>query len=193
MKTRFRSIMERVLSYGLIVLAIGGLIYFQTHVNRFQKDSIADKKKELATLEDQIIQANDQLKKRKDQVAKIQAQVPAKTKDLKEKFETLLEKSKNYTEFIKEVQREANDLDIKILNSKYDPPSPVKGAGIAYLEFRFNLSVTGPYDKMKHFLWKMENALGRIVRITKMDIRPPICDKDGNMSIILTLATYFLP
>ena len=99
----------------------------------------------------------------------------------------------NYTEFIKDVQREANDLDIKILNSKYDAPAAVKGAGIAYLEFKINLSVTGSYERMKHFLWKMENSLGRIVRITQMDIRPPICDKDGNMSIMLTLSTYFLP
>ena len=54
------------------------------------------------------------------------------------------------------------------------------------------MGVTGPYEKMKHFLWELENSMGRLTKISNLVVKPPICDKDGNMNLTLTVKTYFI-
>ncbi|HQB83972.1 MAG TPA: type 4a pilus biogenesis protein PilO, partial [Candidatus Rifleibacterium sp.] len=70
---------------------------------------------------------------------------------------------------------------------------PVSGAGSSYLEFKFDMRIHGSYNRLKQFLWESENALGRLVKISQLEILPPLNDKDGNMTMKLTLSTFFLP
>jgi Tfp pilus assembly protein PilO len=129
--------------------------------------------------------------KRRKQIEDITAQLRERKQEVKDKFEKLLESSGNYTVFIEQVQRKAKALDIHIQDSQYQPPAPAAGAGSAYLEFKFALRVRGSYNKVKQFLWEMENSLGRLVKISQIDIIPPLSDEAGNMSLKLTLATFF--
>jgi Tfp pilus assembly protein PilO len=111
--------------------------------------------------------------------------------EVKEKFEKLLESAGNYTLFIEQVQRKAKSLGIHIQDSQYQPPAPAAGAGASYLEFKFDLRIRGQYNKIKQFIWEMENSLGRLVKISQIEITPPLSDEAGNMSLKLTLATFF--
>lgn len=191
MKTRLRSIIERVVTYSLIAVAIGALVYFLSYVNTQQKQDITAKEAELAELEEKIASAKLEFGKRRKQVSSIAQQLRERKKEIKEKFEKLLEKASNYTVFIEQVQRKAKALDIHIHNSEYQPPKPAAGAGSAYLEFNFALRARGPYNKVKQFLWEMENSLGRLVKISQIEIIPPMSDSAGNMSLKLTLTTFF--
>lgn len=193
MKTRLRSIIERVVTYSLIAVAIGALVYFLGSVNKKQKLDISSKAAELAELKTTISSAQIEFGKRRKQIDTIAVQLREKKQEVKQKFEKLLESSSNYTVFIEQVQRKAKALDIHIQDSQYQPPAPAAGAGSAYLEFKFDLRVRGPYNKIKQFLWEMENSLGRLVKISQIDIIPPLSDDAGNMSLKLTLATFFKP
>ncbi|HEY9072181.1 MAG TPA: type 4a pilus biogenesis protein PilO [Candidatus Ozemobacteraceae bacterium] len=193
MKTRLRSILERVISYGLVVVAAIGLVYFQTNVDKRQKDAIQSKRDELKQYQEQIAAAQKDFTGRQQQLEKINQQIEERRREVTEKFERVLEKSANYTTFIEQVQRKAKALDVTILNSNYDPPKQAVGAPANYLEFKFTLDLVASYEKMKHFLWEMENTLGRLVKISQMTIRPPIVDTDGTMRLTLTLSTFFLP
>lgn len=191
MKTRLRSIIERVLTYGLIAAAIGVLIYFLSSVNTKQKQDISQKNTELAEIKQKITTAESDFAERRKQIEKITNELRDKKQEVKEKFERLLENSANYTVFIEQVQRKARSLDIHIQDSQYRPPAPAAGAGSAYLEFKFDLRVRGSYNKIKQFLWEMENSLGRLVKISQIEVIPPLSDDAGNMSLKLTLATFF--
>lgn len=193
MKTRLRSIIERVVTYSLIAVAIGGLIYFLGSVNRQQRQSIADKNQELITLNQKLEESQTEFAKRRQQVSDITSQLREKRQEVKDKFERLLESSSNYTLFIEQVQRKAKALDIHIQDSTYKPPAPVAGAGSSYLEFKFDLRIHGAYNRLKQFLWEIENSLGRLVKISQIEIIPPLSDTQGNMSMKLTLSTFFLP
>jgi len=193
MKTKFRSYLERIISYGVAGLAVVGLVFFLTKVDKEQKLQIEKKIQELKSLNDQIDATNKDFEQRKIQIDEINKQITARQSEVLVRFERLLEKSENYTKFIEQVQRKAKSMDITILNSSYTPPSPAEGAPASYLEFRFILDITGSYERMKNFLWELENTLSRLVKISKMVIKPPLCDKEGNMSMTLTLSTYFLP
>jgi len=190
-KTRLRSIIERVVTYGLIAAAIGALIYFLSSVNTRQEQEIALKNTELADIKLKVANAQTEFAKRQQQIEKISAELRDKQREVKEKFEKLLESSANYTVFIEQVQRKARSLDIHIQDSQYQPPAPAAGAGSAYLEFKFDLRIRGTYNKVKQFLWEMENSLGRLVKIAQIEVIPPLSDEAGNMSLKLTLATFF--
>lgn len=193
MKTRIRSIVERAVTYSLIIIAIGSLLYFLGSVNKNQKSEINKKSDALLAMKRKYDDAQKNFSKRRKQVAKITKQLRERKKEVRERFEKLLEKSENYTIFIEQVQRKAKALDIHIQDSKYSPPTKIAGAGGKYLEFGFDLRVSGAYGKVKQFLWEMENALGRLVKITQMELIPPLSDSQGNMSLRLTLSTFFLP
>lgn len=193
MKTRLRSIIERVVTYGLIAVAIGGLVYFLGSVNRQQRQSITDKNRELITLNKKLEDSQAEFAKRRQQVAEITTQLRDRRQEVKDKFEKLLETASNYTLFIEQVQRKARALDIHIQDSTYKPPAPVVGAGSNYLEFKFDLRAHGAYNRLKQFLWEIENSLGRLVKISQIEIMPPLSDAQGNMSMKLTLSTFFLP
>jgi len=192
-KTRLRSILERVISYGLVAAAAFGLFYFQTTIDRRQKSVIQAKNDEWKQYDTQIKAGESDLKAREAQLEQIKKQISERRLEIKSKFENSLEKSANYTLFIEQVQRKAKALDVIIRNSTYNPPAPSPGAPSNYLEFKFTLDLTASYEKMKHFLWEMENTLGRMVRISQMTLQPPIVDSEGTMRLTLTLSTFFLP
>ena len=188
MKTKLQSIIERVVTYGVIVICILVMVYYFGSVSKRQKEVAVAKKAELASLKKQIVEAQEKLVERKEKVKKINAEVDEKEAEVREKFEKLLDKSDNYTIFIEQVQRKAKALDIMIQNST----SPTQSsASSKYLEFKFNATVTGQYNKMKRFLWEIENAMGRLVKISNLEINPPISDKYGNISMKLSLSTFF--
>ena len=193
MKTRIRSLVERAVTYGLIVIAIGSLLYFLGSVNKGQKAEIKKKSDALLTMKRKLDDAQKAFASRRKQVAKITTQLRERKKEVRERFEKLLEKAENYTIFIEQVQRKAKALNIHIQDSTYSPPTKIAGAGGRYLEFGFDLRISGAYGKVKQFLWEMENALGRLVKITKMELIPPLSDSQGNMTLRLTLSTFFLP
>ncbi len=190
MKTKLQSIIERVVTYGVIVICILVMVYYFGSVSKRQKEVAVAKKAELASLKKQIVEAQEKLVERKEKVKKINAEVDEKEAEVREKFEKLLDKSDNYTIFIEQVQRKAKALDIMIQNSTYDSPTQ-SSASSKYLEFKFNATVTGQYNKMKRFLWEIENAMGRLVKISNLEINPPISDKYGNISMKLSLSTFF--
>lgn len=191
MKTKLQSTIERVITYGLIVAGILVMIYFFGSANKRQKDEVVRKNAEIASLDSQIAKAKDDLEVRIDQVKSIEEQLKEKTKEVNDKFEKLLENRDSYTLFIEQVQRKAKALDILIQNSTYDAPQLSNTS--KYLEFKFGATVSGQYNKMKKFLWEVENAMGRLVKIGNLEIVPPITDKQGNISMKLTLSTFFLP
>ncbi len=191
MKTKLQSTIERVVTYGLIVAGILVMIYFFGSANKRQKDEVVKKNAEIASLDSQIAKAKDDLEVRIDQVKSIEEQLKEKTKEVNDKFEKLLENRDSYTLFIEQVQRKAKALDILIQNSTYDAPTLSNTS--KYLEFKFGATVSGQYNKMKKFLWEVENAMGRLVKIGNLEIVPPITDKQGNISMKLTLSTFFLP
>lgn len=191
MKTRMRSIVERVISYGLIVVAILGFLYFQGYVDKNQKAALAKKAEDLIRLQTQIAEGQKSYTERQQQIDTIMAQVNTRRAEL-ERFEALLGKTASYTLFIDQVQRKAQAFGIGILNSTYVRPAPAPGAPPNYLEFSFTMNVTGSYEQMKHFLWEVENSLGRLTKVSNLVIKPPICDKEGKMNLTLTLKTFFI-
>lgn len=193
MKTRIRSIIERVLGYILLGVAVLVFSVFYTNINKTQKSKIDELKRRLEDLRAGELKATTDFQQRKEQIDRINQQLEVRQKEVREKFESLLDKQVNYPKFIEQVQRKAKALDISILTSQYDPPSRVQGAPAAYLEFRFTMNVNGGYEKMKRFLWEIENSMGRFVKIGAMNIKPPICDKEGFMNLSITLSTFFLP
>jgi Tfp pilus assembly protein PilO len=193
LKTRLRSIIERVVTYGLIAVAVGILLYFLGSVNRQQRESIAAKQQQLLELNRKLEDSQKEFDTRREQVANITEQLREKRQEVKEKFEKLLESSSNYTIFIEQVQRKARALEIHIQDSTYKSPAPIAGAGSSYLEFKFDLRIRGSYNRIKQFLWEIENSLGRIVKISQIEIIPPLSDAQGNMTMKLTLSTFFLP
>jgi len=192
-KTRLRSNLERVVTYGLMAAAIVFLIYFLSSVNTNQRQLIAAKDTEITGLVTRIEDSQREFNTRRQQIEEITVQLRDKRQEVKEKFEKLLESSSNYTIFIEQVQRKAKALDVLIMDSTYKSPAPVSGAGSSYLEFKFDMRIHGSYNRLKQFLWESENALGRLVKISQLEILPPLNDKDGNMTMKLTLSTFFLP
>ena len=193
MKTRLRSSIERIVTYGLIAAAIAVLLYFLGSVNTKQRQVISSKNAEIIDLGKRVEDSQGEFAKRRQQIEEITLQLREKRLEVKEKFEKLLEKSANYTIFIEQVQRRAKALDVHIQDSTYKSPSPAEGAGSSYLEFKFDMKVHGSYNKIKQFLWEVENSLGRLVKISQLEILPPLSDQQGNMSMKLTLSTFFVP
>lgn len=191
MKTKLQSTIERVVTYGLIVASILVMIFFFGSANKKQKDEATKKKAELVEYDKKIEHYKHELEDRIEQVEAIKHQLDEKTNEVNDKFEKLLENRDSYTLFIEQVQRKAKALDILIQNSTYDAPTHSNAS--KYLEFKFSATVTGQYNKMKKFLWEVENAMGRLVKIGNLEIVPPITDKQGNISMKLTLSTFFLP
>ncbi|RCK81097.1 MAG: hypothetical protein OZSIB_2474 [Candidatus Ozemobacter sibiricus] len=191
MKTRMRSILERVISYGLIVAALIGFMYFQGSVDKNQKAALAKKANDLAQLKARIEEGQKQFAERQKQIEGIMKTVQARQAEL-ESFERRLGKTANYTQFIDQVQRKAQNFGIAILNFQCSRPAPVPNAPPTYLEFGFTMNVTGAYEQMKHFLWELENSMGRLTKVANLVIKPPICDKEGKMNLTLTLKTYFI-
>lgn len=190
MKTKIQSIIERVVTYGVIIICILGMVYYFGSISTRQKNEAISKNTELASLKKKIEEAKEELLNREEQLENINRQIDRKKDEVNERFEKLLERSDNYTIFIEQVQRKAKALDILIQNSTYD--SPTQSAETSkYLEFKFNATVTGQYNKMKRFLWEVENAMGRLVKISNLEINAPVSDKHGNISMKLTLSTFF--
>ena len=190
MKTKIQSIIERVVTYGVIIICILVMVYYFGSVSTRQKNQAISKNSELASLQKKIAEAKEDMVNRQEQLENINRQIDIKRDEVNERFEKLLEKSDNYTIFIEQVQRKAKALDILIQNSTYD--SPTQSAETSkYLEFKFNATVTGQYNKMKRFLWEVENAMGRLVKISNLEINAPVSDKQGNISMKLTLSTFF--
>lgn len=193
MKTRLRSFVERIVSYGLTVVAAAGLIYFLTKVDKRQKETLQKMETALNTHAEEIKQSEEFLQNRRVQIKTIKEELARKSQEIRDRFDQRLSKAENYTLFIEQVQEKAGNLNITINSSQYQPPSTVAGAPASYLEFKFTLDVTGSYGRMKQFLWELENTFGRLVKISRIVIKPPICDETGNMNITMTLSTYFLP
>ncbi len=190
MKTKLQSIIERVVTYGVIIICILVMVYYFGSISKRQKNEAIAKNTELATIKKKIAEADEDIVKREKQLEEINRQIDIKKDEVNERFERLLEKSDNYTIFIEQVQRKAKALDILIQNSTYDSPTQ-SAESSKYLEFKFNATVTGQYNKMKRFLWEVENAMGRLVKISNIEINPPVSDKHGNLSMKLTLSTFF--
>jgi hypothetical protein len=190
-KTRLRSIIERALTYGLIALAVGALVYFLSAVNTKQKQEIIDKTVELAEMKQKLEKAQSGFAAEKIKVEDITKDLRTKQQKVREQFDNVLESASNYTRFIEQIQRKAKALNIHIQDSQYQPPAPAGGVGSTYLEFKFDLRVRGSYNKIKQFLWELENSLGRLVKIAQIEIIPPLSDDSGNMSLKLTLVTFF--
>ena len=190
MKTKLQSIIERVVTYGVIIICILVMVYYFGSISKRQKNEAIAKNNELATIKKKIAEADEDMIKREKQLEEINRQIDIKKDEVNERFERLLEKSDNYTIFIEQVQRKAKGLDILIQNSTYDSPTQ-SAESSKYLEFKFNATVTGQYNKIKRFLWEVENAMGRLVKISNIEINPPISDKHGNLSMKLTLSTFF--
>lgn len=193
MKTRLRSILERIITYGLVAFAIGGLVYFFGSVNEAHKNIISKKENELKDLDLKAMVHQKDYENREKLIAKITEQLRIKRQEVKEKFEKLLESSLDYTLFIEQIQRKARALEVQIQSSDYTKPFPIAGAGGNYLEFEIAIKIYGIYNKVKQFLWEIENSLGRMVKISSLEIVPPISTADGYMSMKLTLSTFFLP
>lgn len=193
MKTRLRSNIERIVTYGLIAAAIAVLLYFLGSVNRNQREAISSKNNEIVELTRKVEESQKEFAQRREQVEAITTQLREKRQEVKEKFEKLLEHSANYTIFIEQVQHKAKALDVHIQDSTYKSPAPASGAGSSYLEFKFEMRIHGQYNRIKQFLWEVENALGRLVKISQLEILPPLSDAQGNMSMKLTLSTFFVP
>lgn len=191
MKTRTRSILERVISYGLVIVAIAGFVYFQGYVDKNQKESLTKKADDLSKLRMQIEDAKKNFEARQKQIEGIMKQLEARKIEL-DRFEKLLGQTSSYTIFIDQVQRKAQAFGINIQSSTYERPAPSKGTPGNYLEFRFAMNLTGSYEKVKHFLWELENSMGRLTKVSNLVVKPPICDKDGNMNLTLTVKTYFI-
>ena len=100
MKTKLQSIIERVVTYGVIVICILVMVYYFGSVSKKQKEAAVAKNAELASLKKQIVEAQEKLVERKEKVKKINAEVDEKEAEVREKFEKLLDKSDNYTIFI---------------------------------------------------------------------------------------------
>ena len=166
------------------------MVYYFGSISKRQKAEALSKNSELAMLKKKIAEADDDIVKRREQKENIDRQIDMKRDEVNERFEKLLEKSDNYTIFIEQVQRKAKALDILIQNSTYDSPTQSSETS-KYLEFKFNATVTGQYNKMKRFLWEVENAMGRLVKISNLEINAPVSDKQGNISMKLTLSTFF--
>lgn len=193
MKTRLRSITERVVTYGFIAIALGLLVYFIGSVNRTATQEINNKKLEVVQINQKLEEAKIDFAKRREQVAEITKELVDKRQEVKEKFENLLEKESNYTTFIEQVERKAKALDIHIQDSTYQQPSQAMGVAGNYKEFKFELRIRGHYNNVKQFLWETENSLQRLVKISYLEILPPLADAQGNMSMKLTLSTFFVP
>ncbi len=190
MKTRMRSILERAISYGLIVVAVIGFMYFQGSVDKNQKAALAKKGADLALLKTRIEEGQKNFAERQKQIEGIMKTVQARQAEL-ENFERRLGKSVDYTQFIDQVQRKAQNFGIAILNSQCTRPAAAPNAPPTYLEFALTMNVTGAYEQMKHFLWDLENSMGRLTKVSNLVIKPPICDKEGRMNLTITLKTYF--
>lgn len=191
MKTRMRSILERVISYGLIVAALIGFMYFQGSVDKNQKAALAKKANDLVQLKARIEEGQKAFAERQKQIEGIMKTVQARQAEL-ESFERRLGKTASYTQFIDQVQRKAQNFGIAILNFQCSRLVPAHNAPPTYLEFGCTMNVTGAYEQMKHFLWELENSMGRLTKVTNLVIKPPICDKEGKMNLTLTLKTYFI-
>ncbi|MBI3037461.1 type 4a pilus biogenesis protein PilO [bacterium] len=191
MKTRLRSTIELVVTIGLILLALIAFGYFYMQTNKSQRKEIGERKSRIASLKEDHGKAIEELKTREDQVATLEKKILERKKEIEEKFENLLDFAENYPTFIEQIQKKAREHSISIISSNYESPTPVNAAISKYLEFKFNLDVKGSYENMKHFLWGTENTLGRFVKISKMVVRPPVSDTDGNMGLSITLSTFF--
>ena len=193
MKSRLRSIFERVGGYVLIVAAVAFFVFFYTHNNRVQKKSIEEMRTKILGLRETLAKAQTDLGERQKKFTAIKSDLAALQEKVKTNFNDLLTKQADYTNFIRDVELKAQALQIRIQNSTYQAPAKAATGPSEYLEFRFTVNVSGLYEKMKQFLWELENSLGRFVKIDKMTIKAPLCDAEGSMNLTLTLSTYFLP
>lgn len=187
MKTKLQSTIERVITYAVILITVLVMIYYFGTYNKRKKEESIRKNKELATLNQQYNEAEKMLETRKVAVQKINNERKEKEKEIEECFDNRLRKADSYTKFIEQVQRKAKALDIIIQNSTYDLPAKSE----TYLECKFSATVSGQYNKVKRFLWEVENAMGWFVKVSNVEIVPPISDKQGNMTLKLTLSTFF--
>lgn len=192
MKTRLRSIIERTVAYGLILCAIIALLYFLGSVNRSQKDNLLQKQQELEELNQKLVDARKNIVERQEKVADIKAELAERRLHVNQIFEGLIGRADEYTAFIEEVKHRAIAYNITISDTTYEPPASTSESG-NYLEFRFNMRITGNYNDVKQFLWEMENRLQRLVKVSQLEILSPLADEQGNMSIRLRLSTFFVP
>lgn len=186
MKTKIQSIIEKFITYAVAVIAIIAIIYYFGTENKIQQRKESDLEKEIADLNQKIAASEGELETRKKLCADIDEDVGKKETEIKEKFDDRLRNSDSYIKFIEQVQRKAKALDILIQNSTYDLPAKSD----IYLECKFSAMVSGQYNKVKRFLWEVENAMGWFVKVSNIEIVPPVCDKQGNMTLKLTLTTF---
>lgn len=187
MKTKLQSTIERIGTYAVILIAILVMIYYFGTVSKRQKEESIRKTNELASINRQIIEAEQMLTTRKAAVKKINDERIEKEREIEENFDNKLRRADSYTKFIEQVQRKAKALDIIIQNSTYDLPAKSD----TYLECKFSATISGQYNKVKRFLWEVENAMGWFVKVSNIEIVPPVSDKQGNMTLKLTLSTFF--
>ena len=186
MKTKLQSIIERFVSYAIAIIAVIVMIHYFGTENKRQEAEKEKKTRDILEFDRKILEYKEELTRRENQCADITKDIKVKEAEIREKFDDRLRPSDSYIDFIEQVQRKAKALDILIQNSTYDLPAKSD----IYLECKFSATVSGQYNKIKRFLWEVENAMGWFVKVSNIEIIPPICDKQGNMTIKLTLITF---
>ncbi len=190
MKTRARSVGEQAISIAMIIAGIVAAGYFYLAVNAAQQQDIKRLEEEIKRLDTEIIAAIQEKKNLEGQRDEEVKKVDARRAEVQEKFENLLDFENQYTNLIEAVEQKARNFNISILGSEYVPPAQASGLLAAYKIFTMRLKVIGDYDRMKHFLWELENRLGRFVKINNFKVNT-LSDTEGRMALDLELVTYF--
>ncbi len=191
MRTKRQYIIEQILKYGMIIIIVSIMAHFYITSNETQKRKQILNFAELTELENQISTAEILQKSYNKSIDGINVNLINKKKEAKESFEKILENSNSYNHFIEKIRTKTQNLGIIIQNSNYDVPTQTANSG-KYYEFKFSAIFTGEYNNMKKFLWELENAMDCLVKVSNIEIIPPMSDKQGNISMKLTISTFFL-
>lgn len=191
MKTKRQYIFDQIIIYILVIVSILVLVYFHSYVNKKQKADVTIKLAELTDIDNQVTEAEKVYNLIEKNVDSINKNLKSRKKEVNANFESLLNPSNDYNLFIEDLQNKAKEFGIIIQNSIYDLPIRTANSGI-YYEFQFNAIFTGEYNKMKQFLWELENNMKYLVNVTNIEIVPPVCDNQGNISFKLSISTFFL-
>ena len=191
MKTKRQYIFEQILIYGMIIIILLIMVHFYITSNEKHIGRQVLILTELSELENQITTAEILHRTYNKSIDDINLELKNKTREAKESFEKILENSNSYNHFIEKIRIKTQNLGVIIQNSNYDLPAQTADSN-KYYEFKFTAIFTGEYNNMKKFLWELENAMNCLVKVSNIEIIPPISDKQGNISMKLTISTFFL-
>lgn len=192
MKTRMRSVLEQAVSVALIVIGGIAFVYFYSIVNASQRQEIQRLIDGNRVIDNEIIAATEELQRLRADCEQKRAEVERRRQEIEERFEKLLTGEDEYSNLIRAIEQKAANFNIAITQSEYVPPTQAGGVLAKYKVFTMRLKVLGDYDRMKHFLWELENRLGPFVKINTFKVIQ-LSDPDGQMNLDLELVTYFKP